>query len=106
MHCSEAIGYYVSVDVWTSLVTSAVKSSAACCMQGSQASVVPTGPVHCTSCLMILGACIQGAKKEKLHPYLKVYTCVRIFTLEYLLKYVSNIIIIKTKNNVFFYSCY
>lgn len=72
MRCSEVVGYYVSVEVWSSMIVPAVKTSAGCYI--SQRSTVPVGPVQCTSCLMVLTACVRGAKRDKLQPYLKVHT--------------------------------
>ena len=67
------MGYYVAVEVWTSLVLPAVETSAGCPVASSQhQSNVPVGPVQCTSCLMVLAACLQGAKPNKLQPYLMV----------------------------------
>jgi dynein assembly factor 5 len=71
--CGEVLGYYVSVEVWSSLVVPAVKTSAGCHMvNAQQRSTVPVGPVQCTSCLMVLAACMRGAKKDCIQPYLKV----------------------------------
>ena len=71
--CSEVLGYYVSVEVWSSLVVPAVRTSAGCHVPGSQQhSTVAVGPVQCTGCLMVLAACVRGAKEESLQPYLKV----------------------------------
>ena len=73
MKSSEVIGYYVSVEVWSSLVVPAVRTSAGCRMASTQqASTVPVGPVQCTSCLMVLAWCIKGAKNDNLEPYLQV----------------------------------
>ena len=73
MRCGEVLGYYVSAEVWTSLVVPAVKTSAGCHVSNmQQQSTVPVGPVQCTSCLMVLASCVRGAKKDKIHPYLKV----------------------------------
>ena len=68
------VGYYVSVEVWTSLVVPAVRTSAGChtTSDSSQRSTVAVGPVQCTSCLMVLAACVRAAKRDKLQPYLKV----------------------------------
>ena len=74
VRCSEVIGYYISVEVWTSLVLPAVRTSAGCYMASSQEkSTVAVGPVQCTSCLMVLAACLHGAKNDKLQPFLKVH---------------------------------
>jgi dynein assembly factor 5 len=73
VRCSEVIGYYVSVEVWSSLVLPAVKTSAGCYMGSSgERSTVPVGPVQCTSCLMVLAGCLQGAKNVNLQPFLKM----------------------------------
>ena len=73
MRCSEVVGYYVSVEVWSNLVIPAVKTSAGCSVSSQQQqSTVPVGPVQCTSCLMVLAACVRGAKKDKILPFLKV----------------------------------
>ena len=68
--CGEVVGYYVSVEVWTSLVVPAVKTSAGC--SSHDKSTVAVGPVQCTSCLMVLAACLRGAKPDRLRPHLKV----------------------------------
>ena len=74
VRCGEVLGYYVSVEVWSSLVVPAVKTSAGCHMvNAQQRSTVPVGPVQCTSCLMVLAACMRGAKKDCIQPYLKVH---------------------------------
>ena len=52
---------------------SAIRKSAGCKKSSTQqGSTVPVGPVQCTSCLMVLTGCVQGAKKEKLQPFLQV----------------------------------
>ena len=72
-HCSELIGFYVSTEVWSSLVLPAVRSSAGCKADGPQAiSPVPVGPVQCTGCLMTLRGLIRGATPSSLGPSLKV----------------------------------
>lgn len=72
-HCSELIGFYVSTEVWSSLVLPAVRSSAGCKAGGSHAtSPVPVGPVQCTGCLMTLRGLIRGAPPSLLGPNLKV----------------------------------
>ena len=65
----------MSVEVWSSLVLPAVKTSAGCYMAPSgERSTVAVGPVQCTSCLMVLAGCLRGAKNDKLQPFLKVYS--------------------------------
>ncbi|KAL5484058.1 hypothetical protein EMCRGX_G020494 [Ephydatia muelleri] len=74
-HCSELIGFYVSTEVWSSLVLPAVRSSAGCKAGGSHAtSPVPVGPVQCTGCLMTLRGLIRGAPPSLLGPNLKAIT--------------------------------
>ena len=74
-HCSELIGFYVSTEVWSSLVLPAVRSSAGCKADGPQAiSPVPVGPVQCTGCLMTLRGLIRGATPSSLGPSLKAIT--------------------------------
>lgn len=71
--CSELIGFYVSPEVWCSLVLPAVRTSAGCRLSGtSMASPVAVGPVQCTSCLTVLAALVRGAKKEQIQPHLQV----------------------------------
>lgn len=63
----------MSVEVWSSLLVPAVKTSAGChTVNTQQWSTVPVGPVQCTSCLMVLAACVRGAKKDCIQPHLKV----------------------------------
>ena len=71
--CSELIGFYVSPEVWCSLVLPAVRTSAGCRVSGTNmVSPVAVGPVQCTSCLTVLAALMRGGKTEQIQPHLQV----------------------------------
>ena len=75
MQCAELIGFYVSPEVWTSLVLPAVKTSAGCHGDdGKRTSNVAVGPIQCTSCVLVLAGLVKGATRDNIEPHLKVYT--------------------------------
>ena len=78
LHSDIILGFYVSPEVWCSLVLPAVRTSAGCRVGGANvASTVAVGPVQCTSCLAVLAALVRGAKKEQIQPHLQVRWKVR-----------------------------
>ena len=73
MLCCKVLGYYVSPEVWCTLVLPAVRTSAGCRVSGTdQASTVAVGPVQCTSCLKVLVGLLQGCKPEAVRPHMQV----------------------------------
>lgn len=71
--CCKVIGYYVSPEVWCTLVLPAIRTSAGCRVRGtSQSSTVAVGPVQCTGCLKVLVGLLQGTVPDAVQPYLQV----------------------------------
>ncbi len=71
--CCHVLGYYVSPEVWCTLVLPAVRTSGGCRVRGtSQDSTVAVGPVHCTSCLRVLVGLLSGSIADNIRPQLQV----------------------------------
>ena len=71
--CCKVLGYYISPEVFCKLVLPAIRTSAGCCVAGTdQASTVPVGPVQCTSALKVLVGLLQGSTPDRLKPHLSV----------------------------------